>query len=114
MDGPEGGAVLHTVGLALSQHALVDPGEIISLHPERQRDAAQQSQCQRPGVNTETRQSWPQLRTVLRQQLIIQLIIQLIKIPLYKQTVQCILHTSSGKIAAAEMFFMSKVSLTSS
>ena len=110
MDGPEGGAVLHTAGLALSQHALVDPGEIISLHPERQRDAAQQSQCQRPGVNTETRQSWPQLRTVLRQQLII----QLIKIPLYKQTVQCILHTSSGKIAAAEMFFMSKVSLTSS
>ena len=30
MDGPEGGAVLHTAGLALSQHALVDPGGIIT------------------------------------------------------------------------------------
>ena len=67
VDGPESGAVLHPAGLALSQHAAVDPRQVLRLHSERERDAAQQPQCQRPGGLTESRQSWPQSRTILEQ-----------------------------------------------
>ena len=69
MDRPESGAVLNSGALALSQHALVDPGEIISLHSEGEREAGQQPQCQLLGLYTEIRQCFPQLRTILKHQL---------------------------------------------
>ena len=101
MDGSECSAVLNGIGLTFSQHAFVDPLQIVDINSQGERYAGQESQCELSRVSAQVGEGRPQVRTVL----------------------QCYTHvsdsyqdsfTSSGNIPLGEIFFMSNVSLTSS
>ena len=66
MDGSECTAVLNGIGLTFSQHAFVDPLQIVDISSQGERYAGQESQCELSRVSAQVCEGRPQLRTILQ------------------------------------------------